>query len=122
MSFFRRSDMRPLRYRLVPLVLLVALVGVSLSVGIWLITRNGRSDSDPEYFPRTSHNVQGEFLAFFRENGGLESFGYPITEEFLYRNRVVQYFQNARLELHPEADPPNRVQPGHLAEEMGLGT
>ena len=110
------------RYRLIPLILLVLGIGASLAVGLWLISRNPRAATNAEYFPRVGHNVKGEFLTFFRENGGLEIFGYPITEEFLWRGRVVQYFQRARMELHPEADPENRIQLGNLGEELELGT
>ena len=35
------------------------------------------------YFPRTRHNLSGPFLAFWQHNGGLDLFGYPLTEPFV---------------------------------------
>jgi hypothetical protein len=35
------------------------------------------------YFNETGHSVEGEFLTFFDTYGGLEIFGYPISEPFL---------------------------------------
>lgn len=54
------------------------------------------------YFPETGHVVSYAFLDFFREKGGLDIFGYPRSE-FMYENGyIVQYFQRARMEWHPE--------------------
>ncbi len=60
------------------------------------------------YFPETGHTVSGPFLAYWRKNGNLAQYGYPITEPYRGTNRtdgkvyVQQYFQRARFELHPE--------------------
>ncbi|MBP7686324.1 MAG: carboxypeptidase regulatory-like domain-containing protein [Thermoflexales bacterium] len=72
-----------------------------------------------QYFPETRHLVSGEFFNFFNQHGGLKVFGYPITGEFDWRGRRIQYFQKARLELHPEQPYPYRVQLGLLGEELG---
>jgi hypothetical protein len=74
------------------------------------------------YFPETGHSVRGEFLDFFNKQGGLLVFGYPITEQFTWNGRTVQYFQRARLELHPENAVADRVQLGLLGEELGKRT
>lgn len=56
------------------------------------------------YFPETEHVVSYAFLDHFREAGGVDIFGYPRSE-FMYENGyIVQYFQRARMEWHPE-DP-----------------
>ena len=56
------------------------------------------------YFPETQHVVSYDFLAYFREKGGLDVFGYPVSE-FMYENGyIVQYFQRARMEWYPD-DP-----------------
>ncbi len=60
------------------------------------------------HFPETGHNLCGAFLSYWERNGGLELFGYPITEEFSELNRqdgrtyTVQYFERNRFEYHPE--------------------
>ena len=71
------------------------------------------------YFPQTGHTVQGPFGAYFQARGGAESFGYPITEEFLQHGLVVQYFEKVRMEYHPENPPRYRVQLGLLGETLG---
>ncbi len=82
--------------------------------------------STPElrYFSETGHGLGGVFLGFWERNGGLATFGLPISEEFdevmpdghAYR---VQYFERARLEYHPEfAGTPAEVQPGLLGSAL----
>lgn len=72
------------------------------------------------YFPETSHTLGGTFLAYWRQNGGLPVYGYPITEEFKEKSPTdgkqytVQYFQRNRFEFHPENGAPNNVQLGLL--------
>ncbi len=63
-----------------------------------------------QYFSATGHWVQGDFLSFFNQNGGLDMFGYPRTEQFVSNGRLVQYFQRARFEYWPENPPPYNVQ------------
>jgi len=60
------------------------------------------SPDDPShhYFPETQHVVSYTFLDFFRDNGGLDIFGYPRSEMIYEDDRVVQYFQRARMEWH----------------------
>ncbi|NTU79139.1 MAG: hypothetical protein HGA45_07015 [Chloroflexales bacterium] len=53
------------------------------------------------YFSQTGHFLGGAFRSFWERNGGVEIFGYPVSEEF-YQNRdgrVAQYFERARFEL-----------------------
>lgn len=56
------------------------------------------------YFPQTSHHVSDRagFLTFWRSRGGVLIFGYPISEEIIEDGRIVQYFERARFEYHPE--------------------
>jgi hypothetical protein len=55
------------------------------------------------YFPETGHVVSYAFLKHFRENGGLDIFGYPRSEFTYEDGYIIQYFQRARMEWHPEA-------------------
>jgi hypothetical protein len=68
------------------------------------------------YYPDTGHTVSFAFLSYFDEHGGLDVFGYPITEFLIERGRIVQYFQRACLEWHPENPHPHKVQLGLLGE------
>ena len=65
-------------------------------------------------FPQTSHYLQGGFLAYWQNFGGLAVFGYPITEEFQQNGVTVQYFERARFEWHPGA------WPSHFDVELSL--
>ncbi len=77
-----------------------------------------------KYFPETKHSVAGEFLDYYRTNGALDQFGYPLSEPFLEKNAVdgktytVQYFERNRFELHPENAAPYRVLLGLLGAQM----
>jgi hypothetical protein len=70
-------------------------------------------------FPQTGHAVDPIFVAYFTANGGEAHFGYPITYAYAENGFLVQYFQNARLEWHPENKDPYKIQLGLLAELMG---
>ncbi len=72
---------------------------------------------DKRYFPETGHTVQFAFLKFFQDNGGIDIFGYPITEWIIEPNgRIVQYFQRGKMEWYPEYPRGQRVQLGMLGE------
>ncbi len=58
--------------------------------------------SDTTFFPQTNHSVSFGFKRFFETRGGLDNFGYPVTEEIRENGWTVQYFQRARFEYHPE--------------------
>jgi hypothetical protein len=73
-------------------------------------------DPNAQKFPETNHTVGGVFLDYWNSHGGLAQFGYPISDEFneispLDGNfHLVQYFQRAEFEDHPEfAGTPNEV-------------
>jgi hypothetical protein len=71
-----------------------------------------RSDAAPfAYFPETGHNIGGEIKQFFDAYGGLAIFGLPLTEviQDTETGLQVQYFERARVELHPELPPEHYV-------------
>lgn len=88
------------------------LAGTSEQVQLGLIGREvaaGRDFAgipDPQngylYFPETQHTLWGEFRGYWERRGGLSIFGYPISEEIEENGRIVQYFERARFEYHPE--------------------
>jgi len=73
-------------------------------------------DANRRYYPQTGHTLGYAFKTFFDFNGGLEVFGYPITELMMENDRIVQYFQRAKMEWHPEKSNEARVQLGNLGE------
>ena len=68
------------------------------------------------YFSETGHHLSNRagFLDYWRANGGLLLFGYPLTEEISENGRVVQYFERARFEYHPENPDPYDILLGQF--------
>ncbi len=97
----------------------LALLG-ALIAGLLLVPQgNAQGEKEPyHYFEETGHTVQGDFLDFFDTHGGLETFGYPITEPFVENGLRVQYFQKARIEAHPDNPDPYKIQLGLLGDEL----
>jgi len=68
------------------------------------------------YFPETRHVVSYAFLDYFREAGGLDIFGYPRSEFMSEDGYIVQYFQRARMEWHPEGLSGSQMRLTNLGE------
>ncbi|HLI50468.1 MAG TPA: L,D-transpeptidase [Thermomicrobiaceae bacterium] len=90
------------------LTLLTALVPGSTRVAA------AANEVGPEriYFPQTGHYLAYGFLAYWHTNGGITTFGYPITEELQdpASGLTIQYFERAVFEYHPGAAPGWSVQ------------
>jgi hypothetical protein len=71
---------------------------------------------DSRYFPTTGQSVSGPFLRYWEQQGGLARFGLPRTTAFMQGGRLVQYFERARFEHHPELGGAQAVQLGLLGQ------
>jgi hypothetical protein len=60
-------------------------------------------------FPDTGKTVCYAFIQFYKAYGGEKFFGNPISEMIEENGRIVQYFENARMEWHPEQPSGQRV-------------
>jgi hypothetical protein len=75
---------------------------------------NQRPNTQPNsvVFAEMGKRVGGRFLEYWRANGGLAQQGYPISDEFTERSDlngqtyIVQYFERAVFEYHPENQAP----------------
>ncbi len=85
---------------------------------------------DKVFFPDTGHSLgsASAFKPYWDKYGGLAQFGFPITEEFQERNAddgktyIVQYFERARFEYHPEnKGTPYEVLLGLLGKQIYKG-
>lgn len=85
------------------------------------LPENPLSEDDPGYwFVETGHTLQNGFQQYWRRYGGLQVFGFPISQEFTEDGRTVQYFERARFEWWPEhAGTVYEVQLGHLGVAAG---
>jgi hypothetical protein len=67
------------------------------------------------FFAQTGKEIRQPFLAYWQDNGRLAQFGYPISNPFREvsqlngKEYVVQYFERAVMELHPENAAPNNL-------------
>lgn len=96
--------------------IIVFILFAMLLGGPQVLAQNGDSASqDLRYFSETGHTVSGEFLKAYTSATDPELiYGYPITEAFVRDFRLIQYFERARFELHPENPPELRVVITHL--------
>jgi Tol biopolymer transport system component len=78
------------------------------------------------YFTQTNHSLCEPFLTYWRNNGAVPRFGYPITEPFnetittdagFTWEGTVQYFERRRMEHHTEL-PGRPVLLGLLGNEI----
>ena len=60
--------------------------------------------------------AEGAFLTFYEKYNGELLFGRPLTPQIDEAGMRIQYFDNARLEWHPEKPLDYRVQVGLLGE------
>ncbi|HET9223922.1 MAG TPA: hypothetical protein VFO07_15530, partial [Roseiflexaceae bacterium] len=92
------------------------------------------------YFEQTKHTACGSFARAWQSNGlefdgrpgksfeeSLALFGMPLTNEMYVpledgKRHVVQYFERARFEQHPDNAPPYNVLFGLLDNEARAGT
>lgn len=79
-------------------------------------------------YKETGYAVCLAFLEFFDQYGGVARFGYPISPFEYHENKIVQYFENARLEWQPRKPEGQRVVVSDLGrvyfdmlgEDLGL--
>ena len=93
----------------------VVAVAALLPVAAPLAPRNVAAQEGCQAFPETSRSVCGKFLAYWKEHGGVEQQGFPISQPFQEKSDVdgktytVQYFERAVFEDHPEKAPPHDI-------------
>jgi hypothetical protein len=82
------------------LVIMVLCTGLMMTSGA---ARAAGLTTPKIYFSETGHHLTGQFLNTWQANGGLMTFGYPITEPIQQDGMTVQYFERARFEEHADA-------------------
>jgi hypothetical protein len=82
------------------------------------------SSTSSRFFSPTGKTVRGLFLSYYDTKGGLNVFGYPISEEDCGHDsrtgRVLaqQWFQRHRMEYHPELPAGSQVALGAIGSEQ----
>jgi hypothetical protein len=92
---------------------------------VFLAAAPARAQDDSICFrnvPGIGSCISGRFYEYWRQNGGLPVFGYPLTSEFEQTTPegkfTVQYFERQRFEYHPEKARPYDVLLGRLGDEI----
>lgn len=78
-----------------------------------LLLAPAQAATDPIFVPETGHYLRGVFREFWEQNGQINNFGQPITDEYLdsQSGRVLQWFERARFE---------RAGPDATVVELGM--
>lgn len=66
----------------------------------------------------TAFRICYAFLEFFDANGGVRQFGLPISNAEDHDGRIVQYFERARFEWHPDRPSGKRVTLSDLGAQF----
>ncbi|NWJ98488.1 MAG: S8 family serine peptidase [Chloroflexi bacterium] len=82
--------------------ILLGLLGSELTKGReFTVATPVPNTSNLRFFPETRHTLTDRFYNYWRNNGGLALFGYPISEPLQEGGFLVQYFERNRFEYHP---------------------
>src|SRR5690349_18709040 len=86
-------------------LLVPALLVIPSPLSAQALTVAPGAQADQQCFPQTGQCISGRIRQYWQENGGLEVFGYPTTDQHQEviesRPFQVQWFERNRLELHP---------------------
>jgi hypothetical protein len=80
--------------------------------------------ADAVCFNETGYCISGRFRTYWEQHGGLPVFGYPIspaaeeTNPLTGEQRLTQWFERTRFELHPENAPPYDVLLGRIGADL----
>ncbi|MBA3943605.1 MAG: hypothetical protein H0X37_03485 [Herpetosiphonaceae bacterium] len=71
------------------------------------------------YYAETGHRLCDPFKSYWEQHGGLPIYGLPLSEAFDEQGHLVQYFERARFEWHPDkAGTPYEVELGLLGTQL----
>jgi hypothetical protein len=82
-----------------------ALLAVALLVGSTLPASiaTARQPADPRFFSQTNFRIDNDaFWNFFQGRGGVPTFGFPVSRQFLLDGFQVQIFQRNIMQLQPD--------------------
>ena len=88
-------------------------------------TKSAAAEIGPDrvYFSQTGHYLSYGFLNYWRGHGGLNIFGYPLTDEITDQSTglTVQYFERAVFEWHADQPEGQRVELQRLGADLTQG-
>ncbi len=102
-------------YSRVLLAMVITLVSIAGALSPRSVEASHDVGPDRVYFSQTGQYLGDAFLDYWRHNGAIHVFGYPLTSEFSQDGMTVQYFERAIFEWHPDNPSQHRV----LLRRMG---
>lgn len=113
-QYFERSrfEYQPASTR--PWKVVLSNVGVMVTQGREFAPADPDVSNGRTYYEQTGHTLGGAIAQYWRSNGGLAIFGYPISEELAENGLTVQYFEKARIEVNSKG----QVSLGRLGAEL----
>ena len=90
---------------------LLCLAGMLALSAIIAVPSGQRAAAGERYCPPgVNYCAENAFLAFWKANGGLEILGLPVSQAFVDdRGLIVQYYERAIMEWHPENEAKYQV-------------
>jgi len=62
-----------------------------------------QTTDDPRFFSQTGFRIDNDaFWNFFQGRGGVRTFGYPVSRQFMLLGFTVQIFQREVMQLQPD--------------------
>lgn len=83
-----------------------------------LPAQEAAAQTTEQCFAETGYCVKGRMLQYWNQNGGLATFGFPLSAQMDENGLQVQYFERQRFELHPENARPYDVLLGRLGAQL----
>jgi hypothetical protein len=101
-------------------LVLLCLAGMLALSAIVAVPSGQRAAAGERYCPPgVPYCAENAFLAFWQANGGLEILGLPVSQPFVDdRGLLVQYYERAILEWHPENPPAYQVLLTRLGADL----
>ena len=94
----------------------VLMVMLGLALLVALGAPSARAQHHPRYFPQTGYGVENDAVwQYFQSRGGIDSFGYPVSNLVLFRGLPLQIFQRHVLQVSGSTvRPVNLLDPDFL--------
>ncbi|HVC32948.1 MAG TPA: CAP domain-containing protein [Chloroflexota bacterium] len=101
-----------------------AVAGVAPAPAMTPVTAPESASQPLSWLAPTGYRVSGDWLAFMRAHGNVDTLGLPrsnVIPDPLNPAQQIQVFQRAVLELHPENPPGSQIEPRLLGDILYPG-
>lgn len=76
-----------------------AFSGIGDAAAYAVVSGCGSGDSSCRYFEETGHTIKGDIAAFWKERGGAQVLGFPISEQLKRLGVTTQVFERAVVDI-----------------------